>query len=152
MKRENLVVLQTLSKARAMAGLRIGMAVSSAEIIGLMSRVKYPYNLSRAAMEKALEFLYKPIDQEVGTIVRERDRVAAELPRFPFFRKVFPSDANFSLIRVDDADALYAFLLERGIIVRNRTRVPGCAGCVRLTIGLPHENDSLLNALTQYAV
>ena len=152
MKRENLVVLQTLSKARAMAGLRIGMAVSSAEVIGLMSRVKYPYNLSRAAMEKALEFLDKPIDQEVVTIVRERDRIAAELPRFPFVREVFPSDANFILVRVDDADALYAYLLERGIIVRNRTRVPGCAGCLRLTIGLPHENDSLLNALTQYAV
>jgi histidinol-phosphate aminotransferase len=150
--RDNLIVLQTLSKARAMAGLRIGLAISSEEIIRLMSMVKYPYNLSRAAMEKAFQFLDKSIDDEVNTIVNERKRLASILPRFSFVQQVFPSDANFILVRVDDANALYDYLLGKGIIVRNRTRVPGCAGCLRLTVGLPAENESLLNALDSYTV
>ena len=150
--RDNLIVLQTLSKARAMAGLRIGLAISSEEVIRLMSMVKYPYNLSRAAMEKAFQFLEKPIDDELNTIVNERKRLASVLPRFPFVKQVFPSDANFILVRVDDANALYDYLLGKGIIVRNRTRVPGCAGCLRLTVGLPEENESLLNALASYTV
>ena len=150
--RDNLIVLQTLSKARAMAGLRIGLAISSEEVIRLMSMVKYPYNLSRAAMEKAFQFLEKPIDDEVNTIVNERKRLASVLPRFPFVKQVFPSDANFILVRVDDANTLYDYLLGKGIIVRNRTRVPGCAGCLRLTVGLPEENESLLNALACYTV
>jgi histidinol-phosphate aminotransferase len=148
--RENLVVLQTLSKARAMAGLRIGLAISSVEIIRLMSMVKYPYNLSRAAMEKALQFIDNPIDNEVNTIVNERKRLASALPRYPFVRRVFASDANFLLVRVDDANGLYDYLLGKGIIVRNRNRVPGCAGCLRLTVGLPAENEALLNALDSY--
>ena len=150
--RDNLIVLQTLSKARAMAGLRIGLAISSEEVIRLMSMVKYPYNLSRAAMEKAFQFLEKPIDDEVNTIVNERKRLASVLPCFPFVKQVFLSDANFILVRVDDANALYDYLLGKGIIVRNRTRVPGCAGCLRLTVGLPEENESLLNALASYTV
>ncbi len=150
--RDNIIVLQTLSKARAMAGLRIGLAISSAETIRLMSMVKYPYNLSRAAMEKAYSFLENPIDNEVNTIVSERKRLGSILPRFPFVQRVFPSDANFILVRVDDADALYDYLLGKGIIVRNRTRVPGCAGCLRLTVGLPAENEALLNALDSYTV
>ena len=150
--RDNLIVLQTLSKARAMAGLRIGLAISSEEVIRLMSMVKYPYNLSRAAMEKAFQFLDKSIDDEVNTIVNERKRLASILPCFSFVQQVFPSDANFILVRVDDANALYDYLLGKGIIVRNRTRVPGCAGCLRLTVGLPAENESLLNALASYTV
>lgn len=151
-KRDNLVVLQTMSKARAMAGLRIGLAISNEEIIHYMSNVKYPYNLSRAAMEKALSLLDQPIDEEVCTIVNERDRLNSILPRYPFVKKVFPSDANFLLVRVDDANGLYDYLLEKGIIVRNRNRVPGCEGCLRLTVGLPAENDALLNAMDQYTV
>lgn len=150
--RENLIVLQTLSKARAMAGLRIGLAISSTEIIGLMSQVKYPYNLSRAAMEKALGFLEKDITEEVNTIIAERERLQGILSRYPFVRKVFPSDANFLLVRVDAPDALYAYLLDQGIIVRNRNRVPGCEGCLRLTVGLPQENEALLRALDRYAL
>ncbi|MBR1490434.1 MAG: histidinol-phosphate transaminase [Bacteroidales bacterium] len=150
--RENLIVLQTLSKARAMAGLRIGLAISSTEIIGLMSEVKYPYNLSRAAMEKALEFLEKDITEEINTIITERERLNKILPRYAFVRKVFPSDANFLLVRVDAPDALYTYLLDQGIIVRNRNRVKGCEGCLRLTVGLPRENDALLRALDNYAL
>lgn len=149
-KRDNLIVLQTLSKARAMAGLRIGMAIANAEIIGLMTRVKYPYNLSRIAMEKALEFLQQPIDREVQTLVAERKRLAEALTAFPFVRKIFTSEANFLLVRVDGADILYKYLLRRGIIVRNRSRIPGCAECLRLTVGLPAENDALLKALETY--
>ena len=150
LRRDNIIVLQTLSKARAMAGLRIGMAISSEEIIRYMSMVKYPYNLSRAAMEKAMEFLGKPIDTEVNTIKAERQRLFAALPGYPFVRRLFPSDANFILARVEDADALYGYLLGKGIIVRNRSRVPGCAGCLRFTVGLPAENDILLQALNEY--
>ena len=150
--RENLIVLQTLSKARAMAGLRIGLAISSTEIIGLMSEVKYPYNLSRAAMEKALEFLEKDITEEINTIITERERLNKILPRYTYVREVFRSDANFLLVRVDAPDALYAYLLDQGIIVRNRNRVKGCEGSLRLTVGLPQENDALLRALDQYAL
>ena len=150
--RENLIVLQTLSKARAMAGLRIGLAISSTEIIGLMSEVKYPYNLSRAAMEKALEFLEKDITEELNTIITERERLNKILPRYTYVREVFPSDANFLLVRVDAPDALYTYLLDQGIIVRNRNRVKGCEGCLRLTVGLPRENDALLRALDNYAL
>ena len=150
--RENLIVLQTLSKARAMAGLRIGLAISNPEIIQYMSMVKYPYNLSVAAMEKALALLEKPIDEEVAILKLERERLAALLPDLPFVRTVFPSDANFLLVRVSDADGLYRFLLDRGIIVRNRNRVAGCAGCLRMTVGIPAENDALLNALKEYAL
>ena len=152
MERENLIILQTMSKARAMAGLRIGLAISNPEIIHYMSNVKYPYNLSRAAMEKALSMVDKPIDEEVSTIVNERDRLSSVLPRYTFVKKVFPSDANFLLVRVDDANGLYDYLLAQGIIVRNRNRVPGCEGCLRLTVGLPAENDALLNALDQYTL
>ena len=152
MGRDNLIILQTMSKARAMAGLRIGLAISNPEIIHYMSNVKYPYNLSRAAMEKALSLVDKPIDEEVSTIVNERDRLSSILPRYTFVKKVFPSDANFLLVRVDDANGLYDYLLAQGIIVRNRNRVPGCEGCLRLTVGLPAENDALLNALDQYTL
>ena len=150
--RENLIVLQTLSQARAMAGLRIGLAISSTEIIGLMSEVKYPYNLSRAAMEKALEFLEKDITEEINTIITERERLNKILLRYTYVREVFRSDANFLLVRVDAPDALYTYLLDQGIIVRNRNRVKGCEGCLRLTVGLPQENDALLRALDQYAL
>jgi len=152
MERENLIILQTMSKARAMAGLRIGLAISNPEIIHYMSNVKYPYNLSRPAMEKALSLIDKPIEEEVSTIVNERDRLSSILTRYAFVKKVFPSDANFLLVRVDDANGLYDYLLAQGIIVRNRNRVPGCEGCLRLTVGLPAENDALLNALDQYTL
>lgn len=149
--RENLIVLQTLSKARAMAGLRIGLAMSSREIIGLMSKVKYPYNLSSASIERAMILLEHPVRVEVETIISERERLFSVLRQYPFVGKVFPSEANFLLARVEDADGLYSFLLGKGIIVRNRSGLPRCEGCLRLTVGLPAENESLLRALDSYA-
>ena len=94
--------------------------------------------------------LREPVADRVATIVAERDRLAALLVDFPGVEKVYPSDANFLLVKTSDADALYEYLLSQGIIVRNRTRVPGCAGCLRLTVGLPEENRRLEEALAEW--
>lgn len=147
----NLVVLQTFSKAYGLAGLRIGMAFADAYIIDLMNRVKYPYNLSQATQELALKALETSPEENIREIVSERERLFKALPAFPFVRKVYPSDANFLLVQVDKADELYDVLLRGGIIVRNRSRVPGCSGCLRITVGTPAENDRLLQILCNYA-
>ena len=144
----NIIVLQTLSKAWGLAGLRLGLAIASSEIIGFMSMVKYPYNISRAAMDAALQALEKPLEGQVELIVSERERVASELASIPCVRKVWPSQANFLLVRFDDADGTYDILVKAGLIVRNRTNVPGCRGCLRITIGTPQENDRLLQILS----
>lgn len=144
-----LVVLQTLSKARGMAALRVGLAFAAPRIVELMSRVKYPYNINEAAQQLALEALESPIEAQVKTILDERARLERELPRVPFVRKVWPSDANFLLVQVDEADATYDHLTRAGIIVRNRNRVKGCQGCLRITVGLPEENDKLLKSLSE---
>ena len=146
----NLVIFQTLSKAYGLAGLRLGMAFASPYIIRLMSMVKYPYNINQSTQELVSRALESPIADKVAEIVAQRARVAAALPAFPFVRRVYPSDANFLLVQVDDADTLYTHLLTDGIIVRNRSRVPGCAGCLRITVGLPSENDQLLKSLEAY--
>ena len=146
----NLVVLQTLSKAYGLAGLRLGLAFANTYIIDLMNRVKYPYNISQAAQEAAARALESPIRENVAEIVAQRSRLAAALPAFPFVRKVWPSDANFLLVQVDDPDRLYRHLLADGIIVRNRSRQPLCAGCLRITVGTPGENDHLLQSLARY--
>jgi len=146
----NLIVLQTLSKAWGMAGLRLGLAFANEYVIRLMSMVKYPYNINQVAQEIALKSLAEPIDEKVAEIVAERSVVAAALEGCSFVKKVYPSDANFVLVKVDDADALYSHLLADGIIVRNRNRVKGCQGCVRITIGLPEENKKLIDSLKDY--
>ena len=146
----NLVVLQTFSKAYGMAGLRMGMAFADAYIIDLMNRVKYPYNISQAAQEAAFRALSAPVEENVAEIVAQRTRLADALPAFPFVKKVWPSDANFLLVQVDDPDRLYKHLLEDGIIVRNRSRQPLCQGCLRMTVGTPRENDNLLQSLQRY--
>ena len=146
----NLVVLQTFSKAYGMAGLRLGMAFASSYIISLMSMVKYPYNISQATQDAAFKALETPVDEAVREIVFQRERLSAALPSYPFVRKVYPSDANFLLVQVADADGLYQYLLDRGIIVRNRSRVRNCGGCLRITVGTPEENDKLLAILADY--
>ena len=150
LKRPNLVVLQTFSKAYGMAGLRVGMAFADAYVIDLMNRVKYPYNISQATLEAAFKALDEPVKERVAEIVTQRARLVVALPAFSFIKKVYPSDANFLLVQVDDADRLYNHLLADGIIVRNRSRVKGCAGCLRLTVGTPAENDQLLQSLACY--
>jgi len=146
----NLVVLQTLSKAYGMAGLRLGLAFADAYITDLMNRVKYPYNISQAAQEAAFRALETPVQDKVEETVSQRSLLSGALSSFSFVRKVWPSDANFLLVQVDDPDGLYQHLLSDGIIVRNRSRQPLCAGCLRLTIGTPRENDNLLQSLSRY--
>ena len=144
----NLVVLQTLSKAWGMAGLRVGLAVADPGVAALLDKVKYPYNINIPAQKMALAKLDPAVrEAHVREILGERVRVAKALQESPTVLRVYPSDANFLLVKVTDPDGLYARLIERKIIVRNRSRVPGCGGCLRITIGTPSENDRLLRAL-----
>lgn len=144
---ENLVVLQTLSKAWGMAGLRLGLAFASEYIVGLMSRVKYPYNINIVTQKLVGELLQTPIDKAVVEIVEQRDRVVREISSAAVVRHIYPSDANFLLVEVDDATQIYKALIAEGIIVRDRSKVRGCAGCLRITIGTPEENDRLIEKL-----
>lgn len=149
-QRDNLVVLQTLSKAWGLAALRLGIAYANERIISVMGMVKYPYNIGQATQEAALKALENPVDAQVAEIISQRAVLAGKLARSKAVRKVWPSDANFLLVEVDDADALYTHLVADGIIVRNRSRVKGCAGCLRITVGLKEENDKLLESLSEY--
>ena len=149
-RRPRLVVLQTLSKAWAMAGLRIGLALADRRVIELMSMVKYPYNVSEATMRIVKELLDLPVDDQVASIKEQRAVVMDALSRMKIVRRVYPSDANFVLARFDDADAVYDHLIGDGIIVRNRNRIKGCEGCLRITVGLKEENDKLLKSLAEY--
>lgn len=146
----NLVVLQTMSKAWAMAGLRVGLALASQRVVELMSEVKYPYNINVATMAIVEELLRQPIDANVAEIKQQRTVVEQALQQSAAVKKIYPSDANFLLVEVDDADAMYDYLIGKGIIVRNRNRVKGCEGCLRITIGTPAENEALLKSISEY--
>ena len=146
----NLVVLQTMSKAWAMAGLRVGLALADKRVVELFSQVKYPYNINVATMGIVSELLTKGIEDQVSEIKAQRSVVVEALGAFSFVEKVYPSDANFLLVKVEDADAVYDYLIADGIIVRNRNRVKGCQGCLRITIGVESENDKLINSLKRY--
>lgn len=145
----NLIVFQTLSKAWGGAGLRLGMAFASPEIIALLNKIKYPYNVSQPAQEQALQLLQQPekMEEQKRRILSERSRMETALREPPYMFKVYPSDANFVLVDVGKADAVYASLVRQGVVVRNRNNVALCRGCLRITIGTPEENDTLLNAL-----
>ena len=149
-ERKNLIILQTLSKAWAMAGLRVGLALADRRVVELMSQVKYPYNINVATMSIVSGLLAKGIDKEVEQIKAQRAVLAKALDSMEMVQRVYPSDANFLLARFDDADAVYNHLIADGIIVRNRNRVKGCEGCLRLTIGLPEENEKLIKSLMRY--
>ena len=145
----NLIVLNTFSKAWASAAIRLGMAFASEEIISLFNKVKYPYNVNLLTQEKALALLsdFGTIDAWLAQIRREREHVLPALAELPIVLKVFPTDANFVLVRVTDANRIYRYLIEKGIVVRNRTRVQLCRDCLRITIGTRQENNELLGAL-----
>lgn len=144
----NLIVLQTLSKAWGMAGLRIGLAVADPAVISLMSKVKYPYNINVVAQKMALMKLDEAAkDKAVAEIVGQRFRLEKELCKYPEVKGIYSSDANFLLVRFDNPDEVYGRLLAGGVIVRNRSKVPGCEGCLRITVGTPAENDRLLRLL-----
>ena len=145
----NLIVLQTLSKAWGMAGLRIGLAIADPAVIALMSKVKYPYNINVLAQKMALMKLDEAAkDKAVAEIVGQRFRLEKELAKCPEVKGIYSSDANFLLVRFDNPDEVYERLLSGGVIVRNRSRVPGCEGCLRVTVGTPAENDRLLRLLS----
>ena len=141
---QNLIILQTLSKAYGMAALRLGLAFADERTMSMFANVKYPYNISLAGMEKAMSLLRRDVAAEVAVVMSERARLAEELAKLPRVRKVWPSDANFLLVEVDDARSLYAELLDAQVIVRDRSKVLGCAGCLRITVGSPAENDKVL--------
>ena len=148
----NLVVMQTLSKAWGLAGLRVGMAFASEEIIEVMNKVKPPYNVNEASQLLALQALNN-IDQVNGWIketLLERDKLVLGIKDFDFVLDIYPSDANFILVKTTDANGIYNFLVEKGIIVRNRTKVDLCEGCLRITVGTPEENKILLQTLQNY--
>ena len=144
----NLVVLQTLSKAWGCAAIRLGMAFASPEIIGVLNKIKYPYNVNLLTQEKALELLDEDrMHRQLAQILQERTRLCRDLSAIPLVRRIYPTDANFLLVDVGDADGVYHKLVEEGIIVRNRNRVTLCRGCLRITVGTPEEDDKLLAAL-----
>ena len=150
---QNLVVLQTFSKAWGLAGLRVGTAFADEKIIDLMNRIKPPYNLSTVAQEIVLEALEKKnqVEESVARILAERQRFAKIVAEIPCVEKIFNSDANFILMRVGDADRLYKWLLDDSIIVRNRNTVELCEGCLRVTIGTPEENDSVIDSMRRFS-
>lgn len=152
-KYSNLVVMQTFSKAWGLAGIRLGMAFASEEIIGLLNKVKPPYNVNQLTQKAALEALQKRAEQEkmVTTILQERDRIAKVLENLDFIQEILPSNANFILVRVADPNGLYDYLVKQGIIVRNRSNVHLCAGGIRITVGTEAENDKLIAALNKYS-
>ena len=145
----NLIVLQTLSKAYGLAALRLGLAFAHERVMELFANVKYPYNINLAGMEIAQRLLERGVQGDVDTIIKERGRVAAALAAFRCVERVYPSDANFLLVKVDDAQAIYNALIEQKVIVRDRSRVAGCEGCLRITIGTPEENDLLLQIMSK---
>ncbi len=148
----NLVVMQTLSKAWGLAALRLGMAFASEEIINVLNKVKPPYNINQASQELALQALEEvgQVNDMIREIVEQRSNLEKHLKDLPLVLHIYPSDANFLLVKVTDAKPIYNFLLSKGIVVRDRSRVELCEGCLRITIGTPAENEQLLWALKEY--
>lgn len=148
----HLIVLNTMSKAWGCAAIRMGMAFANKEIIGIFNKVKYPYNVNLLTQEKAIELLRKPYDVEkwVSMLLEERSRLISAFRLLPICKKVYPTDANFFLARMTDAQRIYNYLIEKGIIVRNRSRITLCDNCLRVTIGTKTENTQLLAALRQF--
>lgn len=145
----NLVVLQTFSKAWGLAALRLGMAFASAEIVQVLSKIKYPYNINLSTQKLALDALRKAEekDQFVEEILKERDNLKAELSKFSAVTKIFPSEANFLLIRIDNARKIFDQLITQLVIVRDRSSVVLCEDCLRITVGTKDENNTLLKEL-----
>jgi len=149
----HLVVLQSFSKAWGLAGIRLGMAFSSVPVIDIMNKVKLPYNINQASAGLALAALQNIgiVNEQIKNTVAERERLMQLLPTLDVVEKVFPSDANFILVKMRDAQKTYNNLMEKGIIVRDRSAMSGCEGCLRISVGTPDENNLLLRTLTETA-
>ena len=148
----NLIILQTMSKAWGSAAIRLGMAFASKEIITIYNKVKYPYNVNQLTQQQAMMMLKDPfeVDKTVKILLQERTRLMQSFLELPICEKIYPTDANFFLARMTDATRIYNYLVEQGIIVRNRSRIQLCDNCLRITIGTRTENNELLSALRQY--
>lgn len=150
-KYPNLVVLQTFSKAWGLAGLRLGMCFASEDIINILNKIKYPYNVNIRTQELALDALenVRVMEEWVKEIIKQRTKLVKSLEKLSIVETIYPSDSNFILVRVKDAPATYQYLLEHRIIVRDRSRVTLCYNCIRITVGTPEENDRLIKALEE---
>ncbi len=150
----NIIILNTMSKAWGCAGIRLGMAFASTDIIDLFNKVKYPYNVNLLTQDMANEMISDPMEvvRWVKMLNQERTRMMNAFAELPACEKVYPTDANFFLAKMTDANDIYRYLIEDGIIVRNRNRVKLCANCLRITIGTKSENNYLLGAMRQYKV
>lgn len=148
----NLIVLHTMSKAWGSAAIRLGMAFAQKDIIDIFNKVKYPYNVNLLTQEQAIKRLDDKISVEkwVNMLLLERGRLMQAFAELPICEKVYPTDANFFLAKMTDAQKIYNYLVNKGIIVRNRTRITLCNNCLRVTIGTKDENGELLGALRFY--
>ncbi len=146
----NLIVTQTLSKAYGLAAIRLGICYASQEIVGVLNKIKPPYNVNKLTQDAALKALQdqKKVQKEIQNIISERDRLIAEFDNVEIIKEIFPSDANFVLARVDDGNKRYEELIQKGIVVRNRSNQILCENCLRFTVGTKEENDQLLEALS----
>ena len=149
-KYPNLIVLQTLSKAYGLAGLRVGLAIADKKVVSFFKQVKYPYNIGVDTLSIAEKNLEKDIAGQIAEIKAQRDMLARILPEFRCVEKVYPSDANFLLVKVADARELYNRLISAELIVRDRSTTKGCEGCLRITVGTPEENKKLLDIISDY--
>lgn len=147
----NLVVLQTLSKAWGLAGIRLGMAFASAEVVTVLDKIKPPYNINELTQQAALKALQNTdkVQAQIKELLEERSKLADGLRSLPFVVRVFPSKANFLLVKTTDARKVYNYCLGHGIILRDRSKVAGCEGCVRITVGTSEENSRLLEVLRE---
>jgi len=145
----NLIVTRTFSKAYGMAGLRLGVCYGSEEVIAILKRIKPPYNVNELTQQKALHMIQNTalLEKQVTEILMERDRMVQQVGKINFIKEIYPSDANFILVKVDDANRRYNEILELGVVVRNRSTLPLCDNTLRFTIGTPEENKKLLKVL-----
>ncbi len=151
-KYPNLIILQTLSKAWALAGARVGIAMASKDIIDVFNKVKFPYNISYPSLMIAEEALSKSVESQsrINEIIEEKERLLKLLPDLPMVVKVYPSSTNFILVKTTDSNSLYKYLIQNGIVVRNRDMETNCKGCIRITVGLDDENNRLIDAWKKY--
>lgn len=147
----NLVVLQTLSKAYGLAGIRLGMAFASEAIVAVLDKIKPPYNINELTQQAALKALQDidPVNAQIAQLLDERSKLADGLRPLPVVIRVYPSKANFLLVKTTDARKVYEHCLAQGIILRDRSKIAGCEGCVRITVGTPQENERLLQVLKE---
>lgn len=147
----NLIITQTLSKAYGLAGIRLGICIASEEIIDILNKIKPPYNINSLTQERAISALadWDTTQGQITQLIAERKGLFAQLEKISFVEKVYPSDSNFLLVRVDDANKRYAQLIENDIVVRNRSNQVGCENCLRFSVGTPQENQILIETLNR---